>query len=137
MREMLAGRDNFANEETLLQYILEDKLDCLCMLMPKCHPDTVGHGIKYTWGYSKLHFHNQFKDAKQKHLKGNMCCHSNASRNSPERLVSTNLSIPFLLHMKTKDTVGVISKALLDHITKQFKQHHSVLDSDYAFIRKA
>jgi hypothetical protein len=34
-----------------------------------------------------------------------------------------------------EDKVGEVSKALLDHITRQFKQHRSALDSDYAFIR--
>ncbi len=36
-----------------------------------------------------------------------------------------------------KDQVGEMSKALLDHITKQFKQYHSALDSDYASIINA
>jgi hypothetical protein len=66
IREMLGGCADFVNEKMLLQHILEDKLTCLCMLMPNYPPDIAGRGTKYTWGYLKLRFHNHFNDAKQK-----------------------------------------------------------------------
>jgi hypothetical protein len=146
VREMLAGCDDFANEKTLLQHVLEDKLDCLCILTPKCHPEIAGRGIEYAWGYSKLRFRNQFNDAKQKHLEENVrmaltteVLTQQRIRKFARKAREYKLTYSFLAAHQEEQEVGDgdMSKALLDHITKQFKQHRSALDSDYAFIRNA
>jgi hypothetical protein len=139
VQEMLAGCASFENEKTLLHYVLEDKLDSLCMLMPKCHPEIAGRGIEYAWGYSKLCFHNKINDMKQKHLDENlrMALTKDVLTLQQVRKVACGaceykLNYSFLAAHKYE--VGEMPKALLDHITKQFKHHCSALDSDYAFI---
>ncbi len=139
VRQMLEGCDNFANEKFLLQHILEDKLTCLCMLTPKCHPEIAGRGIEYAWGYSKLRFRNHFNDVKQKNLEANVRMALSRDvltlqrmRKFARKAREYKLTYSFLATHETED--GEMSKALIDHITKMFKQHRSALDSDYAFI---
>jgi hypothetical protein len=139
VRRMLEGCDDFANEKFLLQHILEDKLACLCMLTPKCHPEIAGRGIEYAWGYSKLRFRNHFNDAKQKNLEANVRMALSRDvltlqrmRKFARKAREYKLTYSFLATHETED--GEMSKALIDHITKMFKQHRSALDSDYAFI---
>jgi hypothetical protein len=142
VRRMLEGCKDFANEKTLLQHVLEDKLGCLCMLTPKCHPEIAGRGIEYAWGYSKLRFRNQFNDAKQKHLEENVRMALTTDVLTLQRIrkfarKAREYKLTYSFLSVNEEEVGEMSKSLLDHITRQFKQHRSALDSDYAFIRNA
>ena len=72
-RSMLKKCSDFQNEKSQLQHILEDKLGCLCIFTPKCHPEIAGRGIEYAWGYSKMRFRGgEFNDAKGKNLERNV-----------------------------------------------------------------
>jgi hypothetical protein len=139
VRGMLGGCADFANEKTLLQHVLEDKLACLCMLTPKCHPEIAGRGIEYAWGYSKLRYRNHFNDAKQNHLEANVSkalstdvLTLNRMRKFARKAREYKLTYSFLAANEKED--GDMSKGLIDHITRQFKQHRSALDTNYAFI---
>jgi hypothetical protein len=139
VRGMLGGCADFANEKTLLQHVLEDKLACLCMLTPKCHPEIAGRGIEYAWGYSKLRYRNHFNDAKQSHLEENVSKALSTDvltlqrmRKFARKAREYKLTYSFLAANENED--GEMSKGLIDHITRQFKQHRSALDSNYAFI---
>jgi len=41
-------------------------------LTPKCHPEIVGRGVEYSWGYGKLCFRRDFNDAVANNLRSNM-----------------------------------------------------------------
>jgi hypothetical protein len=110
------------------------------MLTPKCHPEIAGRGIEYAWGYSKLRFCNQFNDAKQKNLEDNVRMALTTDVLTLQRIrkvarKAREYKFTYSFLVAHEDKVGEMSKSLLDHITKQFKQHRSALYSDYAFIQ--
>lgn len=52
---MLNNCSDFANERTLVQYIMSE-LGSECDRSPKCHPEVAGEGVEYSLGKSKNWF---------------------------------------------------------------------------------
>jgi hypothetical protein len=52
LREILSACEDFLNEKSQLQYVVES-LGGSCQMSPKYHPEIAGEGIENLWGYIK------------------------------------------------------------------------------------
>ena len=138
--------DDFKNEKSQMEYVLEQHLNVMLRMTPKCHPEIAGQGIEYAWGYAKLRFRQKYNDMTAANLKENV-----RAVLSTEVLtkIRTNkfvrkardykLTYLFLLEQteKLKKSEHGNTHERIERIMKLFKQHRSALDADYSFIKNA
>jgi len=55
MNHVLGSCQDFVNEKTLLEQLMED-LGHILEKSPKCHPELAGVGIEYCWGKAKYNY---------------------------------------------------------------------------------
>ena len=67
MCHFLQNCEDFKKEVSQMENILR-LLGAELQMTPKCHPEIVGQGIEYAWGYSNLCFCLHFNDSESANL---------------------------------------------------------------------
>jgi hypothetical protein len=109
---------------------------------PKCHPEVAGTGIEYIWGFSKSRFRNKTNDGVPKNLEKNILkslsiigmdnlCHERVMRFTRK---SRDYIMAYKAIRDNSANTGVITKALIENMTKKHKAHRNMIDISSKFI---
>jgi hypothetical protein len=131
MRALLAGRKDFAGEETALQKLFYDR-GHLLLFTPKGHPEIAGAGIEYSWGYQKTVFRRD-NDCLARNLHANILKAQDSEVNMPLQRVRK-------FERKARDYrhaykwPGTLAHWAVEKLRKVSKTHRNTKDQDIRFI---
>ena len=109
-------------------------------MTPKYHPEIVGRGVGYAWGYTKLQFRCSFKDSVANNLKENVCKSLDCSvipiyrsRKFARKLKEYELTYALIVNLAEGED-ATSRKNKIEYITNIFNSHRSEMDTDYLLI---
>jgi hypothetical protein len=138
---VLSQEPDFLGEISALEEVIL-KYGYRMIKSPKCHPEVAGTGIEYIWGFSKSRFRNKTNDGVPKNLEKNILkslsiigtenlCHERVMRYARK---SRDYIMAYKAIYENKANTGVISKALIENMTKKHKAHRNMIDISSRFI---
>ena len=139
----LRNCDDFKQEKSQMQHVLDDKLGSSLRMTPKYHPEIAGQGIKYAWGYSELRFRLHFNDTQACNLEKNVRAALGTNVLTMEWIAkfarkAQDYKMTYLFLMEQSEPNKTCTAHVkIEQIMKEFKHHRSALDSDHAFIKNA
>ena len=142
---------DFIEEKTLLQTMGEEigharGLTIIVDRSAKCHPETAGEGIEYTWAHSKIYQRNkpfterrsisQFKDNLRLSLSTDAGANLNRSRIRRFAARARDyIAAYYLLDNKNDDVSTRLSKKDIDKMCKVYRCHRNIQDIEVANVQ--
>ena len=141
MATVLSNCNDFKNEKTALQHLVESRGHILLM-SPKCHPELAGLGIEYSWGMSKLKFRRKTNDENPRKLRENMvasmCPKTILTLGRVRRFArrTRDLGRGYIALAKIEAEGGppIDSKDMIEHMRKKHKADRNILDLEPGLI---